>query len=157
MKKNVIFGSAIIIILLFVLLFYENPSFLKRQPPICHTCGGTGKITSSENVQLPCEIIKFNVVDNGVFNPDYVAEVTVKNNGDKDGVFTIMIDFNYENIGTHTKEDELFVSAYSQNTCQIQYDADNYADDVNCRVKAPIVIKTKESICPTCNGVGFIK
>jgi hypothetical protein len=33
------------------------------------------------------------VNDHGFLNPDYYAEVTLENNGDEDGTFTIYADF----------------------------------------------------------------
>ncbi len=128
-----------------------------KKPKACPTCNGTGKITSSEERPLPAEIVECNVADRGVINPDYLATVTIENKGDKDGMFTVFVDFHYKDIGTHTEKGEVFVRAHSRATTKIRYDADKLADSYECRGESPVVIQTKESICPTCNGSGLLK
>ena len=144
-----------------VLIILLVSSFLlldcSGKPKVCPTCGGTGKVSKSIEVPLPTEITKCAIIDRGVLNPDYLASVTIENKGEKDGTFTVYVDFAYTGIGTHTEEGELFVKAHEQATKEIRYDADKYADSYKCRVKSPVVIQTIESICPTCGGSGLLK
>ncbi len=122
----------------------------------CQTCNGTGKVSNSERVPLPFHIVAFKIVDAGIFNPDYYATVTLENKGDEDGTFIIYADFNYKGIGTHTEQADLFVKAHSTASKEIRYDADKRYDDAKCRVRAPEVIHTSESICPVCKGKGLV-
>lgn len=125
-------------------------------PHKCAACDGTGKVRKSEEIPLPFKMVSFKVNDHGFLNPDYYAEVTLENDGDEDGTFTVYADFNYKDIGTHTEQADLFVKAHSTASKQIHYDADKRCDDAKCRVRAPVVIHTSESICPACNGKGLI-
>ncbi len=125
-----------------------------RSPQPCPTCKGTGKITASGSIPLPFEIVKHSVIDRGLVNPDYIAEVGVENKGDKDGTFKIYVDFIYRDIGQKTVEGDVFVRAHSIASTKIRYDADKRADEVRYRVEPPIVVQSKESICPTCQGKG---
>lgn len=127
------------------------------KPKPCTTCNGTGKITSSEETALPAEIVECESFDKGVINPDYLVTVGIQNNGDKDGMFTVYVDFDYKGIGTHTEKGEIFVRAHSRAATKIRYDADKYTDRITCRAESPVVIQTKESICPTCGGSGLMK
>ncbi len=126
-----------------------------RGPQPCETCKGTGKIVSSESIPLPFEIVKHSVTDMGFFNPDYVAEVGVENKGDKDGTFKVYVDFIYKDIGQKTVEGDVFIGAHSIASTKIRYDADKKADEVRYRVEPPIVVQSKESICPSCQGRGI--
>ncbi len=143
-------------LLVFLLLLFIISNCAKKPKP-CPTCSGTGKITSSEEAALPAEIVECKVENTGIFNPDYLATVTIENKGDKDGMFTVFVDFHYKDIGTHTEKGEVFVRAHSRATTKIHFDTDKLADSYECRGKSPVVIQTKESICPTCNGTGLTK
>ncbi len=142
--------SAMLIFLCVTILFSCT-----RSPQPCETCKGTGKIVSSASIPLPFEIVKHSVTDMGFFNPDYIAEVGVENKGDKDGTFKIYVDFIYKDIGQKTVEGDVFVKAHSIASTKIRYDADKRADEVRYRVEPPIVVQSKESICPTCQGKGI--
>jgi hypothetical protein len=143
-----------VLIVLFLAVLMMNCS---SKPKACPTCKGTGKVSKSVEISLPAEIVKCDLINRGVINPDYLSRVTIENNGEKDGIFTVYVDFDYKGIGTHTEEGELFVKAHSQATKEIRYDADKYADSYKCRAKSPVVIQTIESICPTCGGSGMLK
>ena len=129
-------------------------SVCTRSPQPCGTCKGTGKIISSESIPLPFKIVKHSVIDRGLFDPDYLAEVGVENKGEKDGTFKVYVDFIYKDIGQKTVEGEVFVRAHSMAETKIRYDADKRADKVQYRVESPVVVQSKESICPTCMGKG---
>ena len=126
-------------------------------PKQCATCTGTGKITQSRQEALPYELVSFEVTDLGVVNPDYIATVKIHNKGDKDGKFKLSIDYLYSSIGQYTVEDEMFIKAHQVAEKEIRYDADNYADNVACRIEAPIAVVSEEVICPTCKGSGVKK
>ncbi|MBI1807436.1 MAG: hypothetical protein HYR76_10345 [Ignavibacteria bacterium] len=138
--------------LFFLLLFV-----CEKKPQPCPTCNGIGKVTHSENIQLPFEITTCNVTDKGFFDPDYFADVTVENKGDEDGTFIVFVDFEYQGIGPHTEQSEIFIKAHSQATKQIHYDPDKKADKSGCRVSAPTVIHTTQTPCLTCQGGGVVK
>jgi len=123
-------------------------------PKACETCKGTGKITTSNTVKLPYEVINESMVNTGVMNPDYTWDFTIRNNGDKAGTFTITCNYVYAGIGEKNVTGELFVPAHETAKTAIRYDADKVADKFSYSVQAPEVIVTNETICPTCNGKG---
>lgn len=149
MRKHTVF--LIFVIVIFLSLGCE------KKPVTCTTCNGTGKITQSFDAPLPFEIVECKFTDAGLFNPDYYAEITIANKGDKDGTFTAIATFLYAGIGEHSEQTEIFIRAHSNATKKIRYDADKRADKFGCKVKPPHVVQTKEAICPTCAGKGVVK
>ena len=124
-------------------------------PKKCTLCGGTGKTSVSKQIQLPCEIISNKYENRGIFNPDYFAIVKVKNNGNQGGNFVITTSYIYKGIGKKDILDTVNIDAHSIITDTIHYDADKVADSFKTSVLAPIVVETKEQICPACGGKGM--
>ena len=151
MKK--IFKAWFVFIVLCIAL-----SSCQQKPKQCPTCNGTGSITHSEKIALPCQITSCSIRNTGFFNPNYFADVTVDNKGDEDGTFTVFVDFIYKNpTTTHTENGDLFVRAHSQASTTIHYDADHWVNDTQCRVTPPMVVHSTKEICPTCAGTGIVK
>ncbi len=85
MKTHAIFLALAVIIFLLV--------GCDKKPVTCTACNGTGKITHSFEAPLPFDIVECKFTDAGLFNPDYYAEITITNKGDKDGTFTAIATF----------------------------------------------------------------
>ena len=126
-----------------------------RAPRPCPTCGGTGKVQHSEQALAPYEVTEAKLINNGFFNPDYTAKVTIYNKSDADGTFGVTVNFVYDGIGQHTETGDVFVRSHSSSTCSIRYDADKSCNRWSYDVVAPSYVKTEQSVCPACGGNGL--
>jgi excinuclease UvrABC ATPase subunit len=144
--------GVIVVFIISLILIFSCAKTTKQ----CPTCNGTGKTMKSDSIFCKYEVVNAEVVNEGVFNPDYFVKVQVKNLSDADGNFEVTADFEYKDIGRHSEKASEYIRAHETKLITVHYDADKEADSYKYTVIPPKVIETKEEICPTCKGKGII-
>lgn len=122
---------------------------------ICSVCDGSGYVYSDYEyyVEFTSE---GNVVNMGLFNPDYYYSVTVTNIDSHDGTFEAYVYAEDNGVKMWEDSKRFFIGSGGSHEFEFHYDADEEMDYFYKIVTPPTYTETVKSTCSQCYGTGKI-
>lgn len=122
----------------------------------CINCGSTGKISSSEEIDAPFELISDKLVDNGIFTNKYEWVFKVRNKSDKGGDFKIITYFIFDDIGKKEIQKNDYIASGQIVNFKFNFKTKSKPNSFKYKIIPPRIVVSNENICKKCNGKGKI-
>jgi hypothetical protein len=144
-----------------VLILISSMLFAIGCSKTCPECNGTGKVTTTEKIPLPYEVTNVNIRPNfdyygyPIFSP-VKASITIRNDGDHDGIFMIFFNAYLDNKIVHTEKSQIAIRAHTSNTQVVEFIPNSLMTKVKYRISPAFFDKETTTECELCNGTGKI-
>ena len=147
----IILGAVLIIIIIQLIR-----SFVGAEET-CLNCNGSGIVSSNYAYNVRYEIVSASIRNIGDLDPFYIFTIKLKNIDTREGVFRVKLNFEYNKQKDEEIRESAMIKPDSCREITIKYDSKYKYDNYTYDIIAPVETLNIESVCPECNGTGFIK